>query len=82
MIFTSGLWENLVHPDWYAACFLGDPSNASMWASYADGHKGMCLKFSVGVAPSGAESLSLYQAVSMEVARATSGPTMDKAASV
>jgi hypothetical protein len=57
--------ESLVHPDWYAACFLDDASNASMWASYADGHKGMCLKFSADVAPSGDASLSLYQAVSI-----------------
>jgi hypothetical protein len=55
--------ESLVHPDWYAACFLDDASNASMWGSYADGHKGMCLKFSADVTPSGDASLSLYQAV-------------------
>jgi hypothetical protein len=57
--------EGLVHTDWYAACFLEDASNASMWASYADGHKGMCLKFTADVAPSGGASLSLYQAVSI-----------------
>jgi hypothetical protein len=55
--------ESLFHPDWYAACFLDDASNASIWGSYADGHKGMCLKFSADVAPSGDASISLYQAV-------------------
>ncbi|MGO8711480.1 MAG: DUF2971 domain-containing protein [Rhizomicrobium sp.] len=55
--------ESLVHPAWYAACFLDDASNASMWASYADGHKGVCLKFSADVAQSGDANLSLYQAV-------------------
>lgn len=57
--------ESLVHPDWYAACFLDDVSNTSMWASYADGHKGMCLKFSADVAPSGDATLNLHQAVSI-----------------
>ncbi|MDR3517660.1 MAG: DUF2971 domain-containing protein [Azospirillaceae bacterium] len=55
--------ESLVHSDWYAACFLDDASNASMWGNYADGHKGMCLTFSANVTPSGDASLSLYQAV-------------------
>ena len=36
----------LVHSDWYAACFIGDPSHAAMWGNYGDGHKGICLKFS------------------------------------
>ena len=54
--------ESLGHPAWYAACFVEDASNASMWASYADGHKGLCLKFA---AETGADrsTLSLYQAV-------------------
>lgn len=47
--------QNLVHFDWYAACFVADPTHAAMWGSYGDGHKGVCLKFrandTTGTAP-------------------------------
>jgi hypothetical protein len=36
---------DLVFPDWYAACFVADPTHAAMWGNYADGHKGVCLHF-------------------------------------
>jgi len=35
----------LVFPDWYAACFVADPTRAAMWGTYADQHKGVCLQF-------------------------------------
>ncbi len=57
--------ERLVHPEWYAACFSADPTNASMWGGYADGHKGVCLKFATGPAADGAPSLELQQVVSI-----------------
>lgn len=37
--------EKLIHPQWYAACFLSDYTDAAMWGYYGDGHKGICLKF-------------------------------------
>lgn len=41
--------ENLVHPKWYTACFLGNHSNPAMWGHYADSHRGCCLKFKARV---------------------------------
>jgi hypothetical protein len=55
--------ESLVHPAWYAACFMDDASNASMWGSYGDGHKGMCLKFAADIDAAGHSTLRLYQAI-------------------
>ncbi|HET6912002.1 MAG TPA: DUF2971 domain-containing protein [Rhodanobacteraceae bacterium] len=40
-----GQVKKLVHPDWYAACFVNNFRNASMWGHYAQGHTGVCLKF-------------------------------------
>jgi hypothetical protein len=39
--------ESFVRPLWYAACFLTDCTNASIWGSYADSHMGVALKFNV-----------------------------------
>ena len=35
----------LLWGEWYTACFTGSYHNSSMWAKYADGHKGACLIF-------------------------------------
>ncbi|MHB8366120.1 MAG: DUF2971 domain-containing protein [Acidithiobacillus sp.] len=37
--------RDLVYFNWYAACFVTDPTHAAMWGHYGDGHKGICLKF-------------------------------------
>lgn len=37
--------KKLVYPETYVACFSEDYTNAVLWAHYADGHKGVCLKF-------------------------------------
>jgi Protein of unknown function (DUF2971) len=37
--------DELIHPPWHAACFVADPANASMWATYGEAHRGVCLKF-------------------------------------
>jgi hypothetical protein len=37
--------ERLLYFDWYTACFVGEPTDAAMWANYGDGHRGVCLKF-------------------------------------
>jgi len=37
--------EKLVHRDWYVACFSASATNPSMWGSYGQGHRGVCLKF-------------------------------------
>lgn len=61
--FYVGSLESLVHPAWYAACFVDDASNASMWGSYGDGHKGICLKFAADTDTAGHSSLRLCQAI-------------------
>lgn len=35
----------LMHPSWRTACFSEGCRDASMWASYGDGHQGVALKF-------------------------------------
>lgn len=37
--------RDLVYFNWYAACFVTDPTHAAMWGHYGDGHQGVCLKF-------------------------------------
>ena len=40
-----GQLDRLLWPKWYTACFTGSYHNSSVWAKYADGHKGVCLIF-------------------------------------
>lgn len=35
----------IMYPNWYVACFAKNHSHAAMWGNYADGHRGVCLKF-------------------------------------
>ena len=37
--------DRLLWSKWCTACFTGSYRNSSMWAKYADGHKGVCLIF-------------------------------------
>jgi hypothetical protein len=37
--------DKLVHRDWYVACFTKTAENHSMWSTYANGHRGVCLMF-------------------------------------
>ena len=37
--------DELIHPPCYIACFVANPANASMWATYAGSQTGVCLKF-------------------------------------
>ena len=37
--------DRLLWPKWYTACFTDSYHNSSVWAKYADGHKGACLIF-------------------------------------
>jgi hypothetical protein len=39
--------EDLVYPKWYAACFMSECNNPSVWGTYGDGHNAICLKFKV-----------------------------------
>lgn len=42
--YPSQLERNL-YPDWYAACFMEDCSNSSVWGTYGQAHAGVCLRF-------------------------------------
>jgi hypothetical protein len=37
--------DELIHPSCFAACFVANPADGSMWATYGDSHRGVCLKF-------------------------------------
>lgn len=39
--------EALVYPEWYAACFMRNCRNSSIWGTYGDNHTGVCLQFRV-----------------------------------
>jgi len=45
--YVRGVRETLIHPPWYVSCFSSDCTDASMWASYGDQHKGAALVFRV-----------------------------------
>lgn len=37
--------DYLVFPHWYVACFMKSCANSSIWGSYGDNHKGVCLVY-------------------------------------
>jgi hypothetical protein len=43
--YLDAIVNELLHPRWYAVCFAGRCNNAAMWSAYADGHRGVALKF-------------------------------------
>jgi hypothetical protein len=57
--------DGLVHPPGYAACFVANPTDASMWGTYGDGHRGVCLKFKTSPDSSGRPALALNTPVGM-----------------
>jgi Protein of unknown function (DUF2971) len=62
--YASAL-DLLMHQPWYVACFVADPTDAAMWGTYADGHRGVCLKFNVTRDETGAGNLKLHQITGM-----------------
>ena len=52
--------HRLLWPDWYTACFTAGFHNSSVWAKYADGHKGVCLIFEA-LEKDGSSTLRLNQ---------------------
>jgi Protein of unknown function (DUF2971) len=69
MVFLSGRFpvayvtalDRLVHRDWYVACFTKTAENHSMWGSYANGHRGVCLMFKTTPNVTGAPTLLIEQ---------------------
>ncbi len=53
--------DELVHSPWHTACFVANPTDASMWGTYGDGHRGVCLKFMTSPDTSGGPALNLYR---------------------
>ena len=51
--------DELVHPPCFAACFVAQPANASMWATYGDSQTGVCLKFKTTPDSEGRPALNL-----------------------
>jgi hypothetical protein len=39
--------EALVYPNWYAACFMRECRDSSVWGTYGRNHTAVCLKFKV-----------------------------------
>ncbi|PBP97454.1 DUF2971 domain-containing protein [Pseudomonas congelans] len=37
--------ETLTYPLWYTACFMSQCTNSSLWGTYGDNHRGVCLKY-------------------------------------
>ena len=37
--------EQILYPKYYISCFVSNPTDASMWGTYGDSHKGVSLKF-------------------------------------
>jgi hypothetical protein len=58
--------EYLSFGDWYTACFVADPSQASMWGYYGDRHRGVCLKFKTTTLPKGELALRLDRQIGIE----------------
>jgi hypothetical protein len=55
--------EYLLYRDWYTACFVAKPSQASMWGYYGDSHRGACLKFKTTTLPEGEPALRLIRQI-------------------
>ena len=66
--------EQLLYPKWYAACFMKDYSNSSVWGHYGDNHKGVCLVFDADATTQG-HSLTLNRIAIMESNREHWGPS-------
>ena len=55
--------DKLLWSKWYTACFTGSSHNSSVWAKYADSHKGACMIFEA-VEKGNSNSLELNQKTS------------------
>jgi hypothetical protein len=65
MVFWTGRFptayvaalDKLVHRDWYLACFSKTADDHSMWSTYGNGHRGVCLMFKATANAAGAPTL-------------------------
>ena len=61
--------EELVHPNWYTAGFTRNYHSSSVWAHYADSHRGASLIFESTASEDGLESMELNQIVGVSARR-------------
>jgi hypothetical protein len=66
--YVSAL-DKLVHRDWYVACFAKTAENHSMWSTYADGHRGVCLMFKAKPNANGTPCLTIERITGMGAAK-------------
>jgi hypothetical protein len=67
--------EQLLYRDWYTACFVAAaPTDASIWGTYGNGHRGVCLMFKSTTNTNGKQALSLRQICGWSGNKVSSGP--------
>jgi hypothetical protein len=62
--------DRLVHRDWYVACFAKTAHNHSMWSTYANGHRGVCLMFETTANARGTPTLVIERVTSASGSKA------------
>lgn len=72
--FHINALERMIYPAWYTACFVAEPTNASMWGVYGDGHKGACLIFRARRDTDDARSLDLHGISGWSMGRGDEAP--------
>lgn len=55
--------KELTHPNWYAACFMSECSNSSIWGTYGNNHQGICLKYLIPADDQGRRFLPLRRVI-------------------
>lgn len=69
MSFPESYVNNLnemIHPKWLTACFTSTPLNASMWGTYGDNHRGVCLIFDADTSNPSRPELELRHSFNVE----------------
>ncbi len=61
--------DKLIHRDWYVACFAKTADNHSMWSTYANGHRGVCLMFKPIANARGAPTLVLERVTGASISK-------------
>jgi Protein of unknown function (DUF2971) len=51
--------DELIHPPCLVSCFVANPTDSSMWATYGKSHTGVCLKFKTISDSAGRPALNL-----------------------
>jgi hypothetical protein len=72
--YAKGVTESLIHPGWYTACFSAACTNASMWSTYADGHRGVALVFRPQVSAEGHPTLVVSGVTGFTASRSEPNP--------